>query len=206
MSYGIMRNADGYYDPTAGTAIINILKARNTAKRSEKYMAIKRGDIYYIDNTPTAGSEQQGGRPAIVVSNNICNSKSPVIEVVFLTAQPKTDMPTHCVVRSTGRTSTALCEQITSVSTSRVGDYIGEVTKDEMARIDTALMISLGIEEAPEQSKMEDRAHILAQAMMIPPKSEIKPPADAELIECKAQLEVYKKLYFELLARITEKS
>ena len=206
MSDNVMRNAEGYFDPTAGTAIKNILRAKDTMKRSRTIISIKRGDIYYISHVPTVGDEiQTAGRPGIIVSNDILNAKSEVFEVVYLTSQPKKDLPTHTTVRSSGRVSTAICEQISNVSLSRIGEYIGTVTKDEMSRIDTALMISLGIEEAPEQSKMEDRAHILPQAMMIPPNSGIEPSIDAEKIECKAQLEVYKKLYFELLERITEK-
>lgn len=48
-------------------------------------------------------------------------------------------------IRSTGRTSIALCEQVSSVSTERVNNYIGQVTDQEMENIDIALMISLGI-------------------------------------------------------------
>ena len=154
-------------------------------------MSIKRGDIYYIENFPTVGSEQQPGRPAVVVSNDTCNKTSTVVEIVYLTMTPKTDMPTHTTIRSTGRTSTALCEQITSVSVSRLGDYIGAVTKDELLRIDTAMMISLGIEGAPDAPE--------------PSLAKIEPMPNAELLECKAQLEVYKRLYSELLERIAER-
>ena len=35
-------------------------------------MNITRGDIYYVDAIDSVGSEQRGGRPAIVVSNDKC--------------------------------------------------------------------------------------------------------------------------------------
>ena len=49
---------------------------------------IKRGEIYYITFAPVVGSEQHGGRPGIVVSNNMNNAHSNTIEVVYLTTQP----------------------------------------------------------------------------------------------------------------------
>lgn len=68
-------------------------------------------------------------------------------------SQPKTDLPTHVTVRSTGRPSTVLCEQVYSVSTERIGTYIGECTDKEMENIDIALMISLQLDGSMKTSK-----------------------------------------------------
>lgn len=106
---------------------------------------IKRGDIYYIDKEPIYGSEQQGGRPGIIVSNNVGNVESEIVQVVYITTQPKNDLPTHVTIHSAKQTSTALCEQVWSVAQSRVGDYIGRTSEDEINKIDKALVISLGI-------------------------------------------------------------
>lgn len=108
-------------------------------------MAITRGDIFYVCPQPTCGSEQRAGRPAVVVSNEKCNEKSSVVEVVFLTTRDKTPLPTHAQVTSAGRQSLALCEQITSVSVERFGDYIGHVTEEELRAINRALLISLDL-------------------------------------------------------------
>mgnify|MGYP000672913211 CR=1 FL=1 len=56
-------------------------------------MSINRGDIFYVNPSETVGSEQRSGRPAIIVSNPLCNEHSPVVEVVYLTCQYK--KPTH---------------------------------------------------------------------------------------------------------------
>lgn len=108
-------------------------------------MDIKRGDIWYIESGYSVGSEQRAGRPAIVVSNNRNNQYSGTVEVVYLTTQPKRDLPTHVTISSLSRESTALCEQITSVSTERFGSYRGAVTAEEMEDIEEAMMISLGL-------------------------------------------------------------
>lgn len=108
---------------------------------------IKRGDIYYIYKAgEVSGSVQQAGRPAVVVSNDAANASSNVIEMVFLTTQPKKSLPTHVCIRSTKRVSTALCEQISSISGERIGEYVCSCTEQEMKMIDIALLISLGIE------------------------------------------------------------
>ena len=70
-----------------------------------------------------------------------------------MTTQPKTDLPTHVTIRSTGRVSTALCEQVYSVSTERVNNYIGQCTDKEMENIDIALMISLSLDGGAKTTK-----------------------------------------------------
>ncbi len=108
-------------------------------------MRIERGDIFFIKRFRTYGSEQQSGRPAIVVSNDVGNRYSTAIEVVYLTSQQKTPLPTHVTVYSSHRESTALCEQITSVDKTRLGEYVGHLTDEEMRAVDYALLVSLGL-------------------------------------------------------------
>lgn len=88
-----------------------------------------------------------------MVSNDKNNENSGVVEIVYMTTQPKTDLPTHVTVRSTGRVSTVLCEQVYSVSTERIGAYIGQCTEKEMENIDLALMISLQLDGGIKTTK-----------------------------------------------------
>ena len=51
--------------------------------------AVRRGDIYYINNDRgQIGSEMKKDRPAVVVSNDMNNRYSNEITVVFLTSEP----------------------------------------------------------------------------------------------------------------------
>ena len=154
---------------------------------------IERGSMYYIDHAQNyVGSEQYAGRPAIVVSSDRYNATSNTVEVVYLTTQAKNDMPTHVQIRSSGKLSTALCEQITSVSVLRVGDYMGTLTDEEMRRIEAAMMISLGIKDEPEE---------MSPRIEVNPATSV-PTVDTEKVELNARLEVYKKLYEDLLQRV----
>ncbi len=107
---------------------------------------IKRGDVFYIfpdDNT--TGSEQRSGRPGVVVSNNRNNKYSSVMEVVYITKQDKKDLPTHVKICLSGVNSTVLCEQVDSVAVERIGNYMGHVHFKELAQINKALSVSLGL-------------------------------------------------------------
>lgn len=115
---------------------------------------IRRGDIWYISSTDdeeTGGSLQESDRPAIIVSNNACNTHSSVVEIVYLTTRPKKRLPTHVIIDSARRRSTALCEQIDSVTIDKLLNKHGNCTAYEMSCIDKALAISLGLTALPKK-------------------------------------------------------
>ena len=145
-------------------------------------MEVKRGDIFFVRRYENIGNEQAAGRPAIVVSNDISNTSANVFEVVYLTTQEKTEMPTHVTIRSSSKLSTALCEQITTAGLERLGNKIGSCTADEMERIDVALMISLGL--SPVDT----------------PKAPEKTP-ETEYIRLKAERDIYKEVVTKMLER-----
>lgn len=156
---------------------------------------VRRGEIFYImSGTQSTGCEQKADRPAIIVSNNKCNIFSKFVEVVYLTKQPKTDLPTHVTINSSGRTSTALCEQVHSVSIDRVGDYVGICTDYEIYMIDIALAVSLGLDFEKQTDNIDKTVKAL------PPPSEKLP--DEILIKISAERDLYKNLYENLLGRL----
>lgn len=144
---------------------------------------ISRGQIYWIkpsEYREAIGHVQRANRPGVIVGTN----NKYMVEIVYLTTQPKIDLPTHCTIRSSSRTSTALCEQIQTVSTEQIGEYIGTVTVQEMAALERCMMTSLGLDA--------------------PPKRTIEPARSdenlkIELIKAKHEAEVMKQLYKELL-------
>lgn len=116
---------------------------------------IKRGEIFYISRGKgdNCGHEQRSGRPGIVVSNDRNNATSDTVEVVYLTTQPKPKLPTHCIVNSTGRKSTVLCEQVHTVAVERIQNYIGRCSNKEMENINAAIAISLGLDNSIKTTK-----------------------------------------------------
>lgn len=108
---------------------------------------IHRGEIFYMTFKEQTGSEQQGGRPVIVVSNETCNKFSPIVTVVPLTTKDKKPLPTHVELNVEGLPvyGTILCEQVQSVSHYRLGSYVGEVDDRIMRKIEKALCVQLDI-------------------------------------------------------------
>lgn len=120
---------------------------------------IKRGEIYYIEPSKTlqtTGSEQRSNRPGIIVSNDGNNEHASTVEVVYLTTQQKGEMPTHVIINSASRQSTALCEQVHSIAVERLADYMGQCTETEMQEVNEALMISLGISADFQDESVKD--------------------------------------------------
>lgn len=158
-------------------------------------MSYKRGEIFYIERAGDSyGSEQQAGRPAIVVSNDKNNEYSSTLEVVYLTTQPKTELPTHIDIRSTKKNSIALCEQVHTVSVQRVGDFIATCSDYEMQMVDAALMISLGLgyEKIVEEPKKEAQ------------KPEPQQENNDVVIRLTTERDVYKTLYEQMLERVAK--
>lgn len=119
-----------------------------SSKNNTSYTGhVHRGDVYFIQNIgPTTGSEQHGNRPAVVVSNELNNKHSTILEIVYLTTKNKTSLPTHVYVNEVARPSIALCEQIHSIDRAKLNSYVCRLKPNTMKEIDKALMISLGIE------------------------------------------------------------
>lgn len=156
-------------------------------------MEIKRGDIYYIDSIYSTGSEQRGGRPAIIVSNEKNKQHSTTVEIVYLTTQPKNDLPTHVTIRSVTKESIALCEQITSVSTDRIGSYKGHVTDTEMMNLEIAMQISLGLSVSTAAPKEKIVEKIVEVPKEVIKEVRVEVPVPAE-VSTGGQLEVEKAL------------
>lgn len=108
---------------------------------------IHRGEIFYMTFKEQIGSEQQGGRPVIVVSNETCNKFSPTVTIVPLTTKDKKPLLTHVELNVEGLPvyGTILCEQVQSVSHYRLGSYVGEVDDRIMRKIEKALCVQLDI-------------------------------------------------------------
>ena len=112
--------------------------------------SIRRGDIFYVHKFGIqVGSEEHTGRPGVVVSCDEGNRYSETVQVAFCTTQPKSNLPTHVEILSTGRASTVMCEQINTVSLERLGNYIGAVRRRRCATSTSQLRQLWGSRNTP---------------------------------------------------------
>ncbi len=113
---------------------------------------VKRGDLYYADLSPVIGSEQGGVRPVLIVQNNVGNKYSPTIIAAAVTSQlDKAKLPTHIMLPANQyglqKDSVVLLEQIRTLDKRRLKEKIGELPLNMMARVNEALLVSLGFFE-----------------------------------------------------------
>lgn len=108
---------------------------------------IARGEIFYILPFGHDVNEDEfvGGRPAVVVSNDMNNEFNGIVEVVYMTREGhcRTNQPTNVPIMATGIKSVALCHQVCTVSKKRIGKYVGECSIAEMKAIERAICVGL---------------------------------------------------------------
>ena len=114
---------------------------------------IKRGEVYYADLSPVVGSEQGGVRPVLIVQNNVGNKFSPTVIAAAITSQiNKAKIPTHIELKSAevglAKDSVVLLEQLRTLDKRRLKEKIGELSPIKMQKVNTALLISLGFNDA----------------------------------------------------------
>lgn len=112
---------------------------------------IKRGDIYFIDWSPSRGSEQNGIRPSLILQTDKGNSNNNYPNTIVVTISTKgRKIPFHIELKpntTNGLTeiSYVKCEQILTVSKERLYKKIGEISETEIQKVEKAVKLVLGM-------------------------------------------------------------
>lgn len=111
---------------------------------------VKRGEIYWVDWGKGKGSEQAGFRPALIIQNDIGNEVSPNTIVASLTTALNKPYPflVHIKAHESGmnENSTVDLASLVTISKTRLGEKCGKLDKDKMLEVNTAILVSLGVE------------------------------------------------------------
>ena len=105
-----------------------------------------RGEIYWVALDPAVGTEIKKTRPAVVVSNDSCNTHGSRVVVLPVTSNVDNLYPGEALIRIKGQPGRALGDQIRSLDKIRLQSRIGSLTAEEMAAVDEALLVTLGID------------------------------------------------------------
>lgn len=108
---------------------------------------LRRGDCVFVQNDNAVGYEIKKSRHAVVVSNPVVCMTSKALQVVYISKNPKRDMPCH-VRLDDGRT--VLCEQIATVDLSRLEWTGPRLSRHEMCAINAALKRQLMLDAEHE--------------------------------------------------------
>ena len=108
-----------------------------------------RGDVWLVNLNPTAGREQAGMRPALIVSVDIFNHGAAELVVVIPITSKAKGVPLHVEINppegGLSMTSYAKCEDVRSISTSRLMRRLGNVTPLTIDAVEDRLRVLLGL-------------------------------------------------------------
>jgi mRNA interferase MazF len=101
---------------------------------------MNRGEIWLVNFDPTIGSEIKKTRPGVILTGQPFNQlRRTVIVVPLSSAHERTEFPLPIAIRSSGKPSVAVVDQIKAAAKERFIHKIGQATADEMSRINDAL-------------------------------------------------------------------
>ena len=118
-------------------------------------MDIRRGQVWWW-NCPQHNRLhiEQGDRPVVIVSNDVCNSASPVVSVIPFTTSVKKPYPQQVPLIFNRSVSIAMADQLTSIPVSELGSPICTLAEFQMEQVDKAIAIQLGL--VPVSTKVSE--------------------------------------------------
>lgn len=120
-------------------------------------MDIRRGQVWWW-NCPEHNREhiEKGTRPVVVVSNDTCNTYSPVVTVVPFTTSIKRPYPQQVPVIFNGSVSVAIADQLTSIPVSELERFVCTLQDFQMEQVDKAIAVQLGFIAPTKKPQVSD--------------------------------------------------
>ena len=114
---------------------------------------MKRGEVWWAELAPRSGSEQQGRRPVVVVSNDGFNQapgwRSVLVVPLSTSAVQRRRGPTAVFldagVAGLPEASAALCHQVTTLDRAKLASRSGVLLPEELTRLEDGLRAALGV-------------------------------------------------------------
>jgi len=107
--------------------------------------SIERGDVYWVNFEPSLGGEIKKVRPAIVLSNNAANTHLNRVQVVPITSNAERLYPGEALITLNAEKRKAMGDELTTASKERIGRRIGALSAADLARVEDAILLQLGI-------------------------------------------------------------
>jgi mRNA interferase MazF len=101
--------------------------------------------VWWVSFDPSVGGEIRKTRPALVLSNNAANAALNRVIVVPLTSQTAKLYPGEAMVTLNDEQRKAMADQIVTASKQRLRDKLGSLSPADMAAVEKAVLVQLGI-------------------------------------------------------------
>ncbi len=105
----------------------------------------RRGEVWWVSFDPSLGGEIQKTRPALILSNNAANAVLNRVTVVPLTSQTAKVYPGEALLTLNGKQRKAMADQIMTAAKQRLRDRLGSISAADMAAVEKAVLLQLGI-------------------------------------------------------------
>jgi mRNA interferase MazF len=105
----------------------------------------RRGDVWRVAFDPSIGSEIRKTRPAAIVSNDMANRELNRVEAVPLSSRIERLYPSEAYVSLENEQRKAMAGELSTISKLRLRDKIGRLSHEDMAAVERAIRLQLGL-------------------------------------------------------------
>lgn len=102
-------------------------------------VAIRRGEVWWVNLNPTGGSEIRKSRPAVVLTADALNRARRTVVVVPLSTGPMPRPPIVVATPSAGADSVAVCDQIRAIDKGRLTRRAGQMTAVDLRAVENGV-------------------------------------------------------------------
>lgn len=112
----------------------------------------KRGEIYFLDFSPSKGREMEGPHPALVIQNDVGNKVSSLTIVAAITSNLKVaELPVGILItpEESGLPHKSVIHlgQVYTIDKERLQNLAGTLTERKMSEVNRAIEMSLGLKD-----------------------------------------------------------